>query len=151
MSEKLKLSVDLEYLQQDTVIGNFESEDFELNDFLINDAKKYQSSLLAVTYFMKSGEEIVAYFSLANDRLIKDTSGKSEWNRLNRSIANDKRRRNYPAVKIGRLAVAGCRFITVDAYQNALGFYQKNGFAFLTEQDETEATRAMYLDLMAFV
>jgi hypothetical protein len=48
-------------------------------------------------------------------------------------------------------AKAGCRFITVDAYQNALGFYQKNGFAFLTEQDETEATRAMYLDLMAFV
>jgi len=178
MSEKLQLSVSLEDLRQDTSINHFDSGDGELNDFLLNDAKKYQSSLLAVTYLMKNSEEIFAYFSLSNDRLIKDSSGNSEWNRLNRSIANDKRRRNYPAVKIGRLAVAkkyagiglgkiiinkvinmyakvkaqaGCRFVTVDAYQNALGFYQKNGFAFLTEQDSSEETRAMYLDLKAFV
>jgi len=46
---------------------------------------------------------------------------------------------------------AGCRFITVDAYQNALEFYKKNGFDFLTEKDAQEQTRAMYLDLKAFV
>jgi hypothetical protein len=46
---------------------------------------------------------------------------------------------------------AGCCFITVDAYQNALEFYKKNGFDFLTEKDALEQTRAMYLDLKAFV
>jgi len=88
------------------------------------------------------------------------------------------RRKSYPAVKIGRLAVsteyansgfgkliirivkemyahlkqlAGCRFITVDAYQNALEFYKNNGFDFLTEKDTQEQTRAMYLDLRAFI
>jgi predicted GNAT family N-acyltransferase len=168
----------IESLEQNFLIKNFSSENCELNDFLLNDAKNYQSSLLAVTYLVKNNEEIIAYFSLSNDRLIKDSSENSKWNKLNRSIANDKRRKNYPAVKIGRLAVtkqyagigfgkiiietvinmyartkaqAGCRFITVDAYQNALDFYQKNGFAFLTEKDEKEETRAMYLDLKAFV
>jgi len=72
----------------------------------------------------------------------------SVWNKINRLISNKKRRKSYPAVKIGRLAVskkfankgigtmiietikefyknsylqyAGCRFIIVDAYKNAL-------------------------------
>ncbi|MCL2282643.1 MAG: GNAT family N-acetyltransferase [Fibromonadales bacterium] len=172
------ISWKMEVLERDFVFGKFSSNDDELNDFLFSDAKNYQSSLMSVTYLVKNDEEIYAYFSLSNDRLIKDINGNSEWNRLNRSIANDKRRKSYPAVKIGRLAVdkkyagigfgksiieavinmyaktkaqAGCRFVTVDAYQNALGFYQKNGFAFLTEQDSSEETRAMYLDLKAFV
>jgi hypothetical protein len=44
---------------------------------------------------------------------------------------------------------AGCRFLTVDAYCNALPFYQKNRFLFLTEQDVNDATRTMYFDLKA--
>ncbi|MDR2731588.1 MAG: GNAT family N-acetyltransferase [Fibromonadaceae bacterium] len=178
MKQISDLHCSIETLQQDSVITPFESEDEELNDFLVNDSKNYLNSMLAVTYVLRTTDEIFAYFSLSNDRLIRDGSGTPEWNRLNRPIANDKRRKSYPAVKIGRLAVArqyagigfgkaiietvinmyaktkaqaGCRFITVDAYQNALGFYQKNGFGFLTEDDATEETRAMYLDLKAFV
>ena len=174
----IELNLKADILQPNTDISAFESGDAELDDFLFNDAKNYRNSLLAVTYLVRVENEIAAYFCLSNDRLIKDSSGNSEWNKLNRSIANDKRRKNYPAVKIGRLAVskkysskglgssilrivremyanhqqqAGCRFITIDEYQNALGFYQKNGFAFLTEKDCKEETRAMYLDLMAFV
>jgi predicted GNAT family N-acyltransferase len=134
--------------------------------------------LLATTYLIRDDNNIIAYFCLSNDRITRDESlGKTHWNKLNRTVANEKRRKSYPAVKIGRLAVsveyvnsgfgkliiemvkemyanlkqqAGCRFITVDAYQNALEFYKKNGFDFLTEKDEQEQTRAMYLDLKAF-
>jgi hypothetical protein len=43
---------------------------------------------------------------------------------------------------------AGCRFIIVDAYKNALSFYEKNKFKCLTENDQNDPTRIMYLDLM---
>ena len=162
-------------LTEDMVIKSFESEDKDLNDFLLNDAKNYLKSLLAVTYLLQVGDETVAYFSLSNDSLIKNDRERPAWNRINRAISNDKRRRTYPAVKIGRLAVdrkyagrglgshiilairemynnpqqAGCRFLTVDAYRNALVFYQRNRFDFLTGQDINDDTRAMYFDLKA--
>jgi predicted GNAT family N-acyltransferase len=168
----------LEVLKQETAVNAFDCLDKDLNDFLLKDAKKYALSMLATTYFVNEGDNIIAYFCLSNDRITKDeTLGRSQWNKLNRVVANEKRRKSYPAVKIGRLAVsnkyanfgfgtliiriikemyahskqqAGCRFVTVDAYQNALGFYQKNGFDFLTEKDEQAETRVMYLDLKAF-
>jgi GNAT superfamily N-acetyltransferase len=167
-------NIKLVRLAENTTILPFESEDKDLNDFLLNDAKNYSKFLLAVTYLLKIDDETVAYFSLSNDRLIKNDGERSIWNRINRIIPNDKRRRSYPAVKIGRLAVAkkyagvglgssiilavremyvnrpqhaGCRFLTVDAYRNALPFYQKNYFNFLTEQDSNDNTRTMYFDL----
>jgi GNAT superfamily N-acetyltransferase len=163
-------------LGENAVILPFESEDKDLNDFLLNDAKSYLKSLLAVTYMYQTDDEIIAYFSLSNDSLIKNEGEKPAWNKINRIIPNDKRRRSYPSVKIGRLAVAkkyaglgigslvirtvksmyineqqhaGCRFLTVDAYQNALPFYQKSHFKFLTEQDLIDDTRTMYFDLKA--
>jgi GNAT superfamily N-acetyltransferase len=161
-------------LEENTVIPPFESEDKDLNDFLLNDAKNYLKSLLAVTYMYQTDDEIIAYFSLSNDSLIKNDGEKPAWNKINRTIPNDKRRRSYPAVKIGRLAVAkkyagmgigslalltvqnmyinelqhaGCRFLMVDAYRDALPFYQKNDFKILTEQDLDDTTRIMYFDL----
>ncbi|GHT45912.1 N-acetyltransferase [Bacteroidia bacterium] len=166
----------LDKLSEDTMIVSFESTDEELNDFLLNDAKKYLNSLLAITYLIRSHGEIVAYFCLSNDRVTKDEEEKSIWNKINRTIDNEKRRKSYPAVKIGRLAVAkkyaglgfgstmitavvnmfidrevqsGCRFITVDAYNNALPFYEKNKFKYLTDKDKSGETRAMYFDLKA--
>lgn len=81
----------------------------------------------------------------------------------------------YPAVKIGRLGVknkyqgqnfgtalinlsknffltdnrTGCRFITVDAYneEQVIKFYEKNGFQFLWEMDKNNKTRIMFFDL----
>jgi predicted GNAT family N-acyltransferase len=163
-------------LKEDMVISPFESEDKDLNDFLLKDAKSYLKSLLAVTYLLQVGDETVAYFSLSNDSLIKNYGEKTMWNRINRFIPNNKRRRSYPAVKIGRLAVAkthtgiglgkriilaiksmyinepqraGCRFLMVDAYHDALPFYEKSKFKFLTEQDKNDDTRTMYFDLKA--
>ena len=42
---------------------------------------------------------------------------------------------------------AGCRFITVDAYVDALPFYYKLGFALLSKEDEGAETRLLYFDL----
>lgn len=163
-------------LTPNTVIKPFESEDKELNDFLHNDAGNYLVALLAATYLIQTNGETVAYFSLSNDSLIRSDVETSIWNRINRAIPNEKRRRTYPAVKIGRLAVAkkyagmgfgklilltvremyvteqqrsGCRFIIVDAYRNAFSFYEKNGFRFLTQTDVDDETRIMYFDLKA--
>ncbi|MEA3416657.1 MAG: hypothetical protein U9R02_10985 [Thermodesulfobacteriota bacterium] len=45
----------------------------------------------------------------------------------------------------------GCRFLTVDAYNNddqkAIKFYQKNGFQHFSEKDKNKKTRAMFFDL----
>jgi GNAT superfamily N-acetyltransferase len=171
----LNLDVKILRLNENTVIQSFDCEDKDLNDFLLNDAKNYLNSLLSVTYLLQHEEETVAYFSLSNDSLIKDDEEKTTWNKVNRAIPNPKRRRVYPAVKIGRLAVAGkyagmgigkliimavremyvneqqrsgCRFVTVDAYRGALPFYEKNDFRFLTAKDANDDTRIMYFDLM---
>ena len=82
--------------------------------------------------------------------------------------------KSVPAVKIGRLAIdktykgmglgrmiienlveeclelnkkIACRLITVDAYKDALPFYQRLGFDFLTEKDTQEDIRQMFFDL----
>lgn len=124
---------------------------------------------------------VLAYCSLANDKIaITDFENKTEFNRFRKmqGFPNEKRLKSYPAVKLCRLGVmnqaknkrigtkvlnylktmfitnnrTGCRFITVDAYINAIPFYAKNGFQMLnSDDDEREPTRLMYFDLMDLV
>ena len=167
----------LHKLEPGETITRFNCADEDLNDFIKNEAKAYQSALLSVTYLLtlRSNKEVIAYFSLANDKIsIADFENKTEFNRFRKhKFVNEKRIRSYPAIKIGRLAVseiaqnqsigrylldyikqryvqepdAGCRFITVDAYVNAIPFYIKNDFIFLNSDDEDKNTRLMYYDL----
>jgi GNAT superfamily N-acetyltransferase len=44
----------------------------------------------------------------------------------------------------------GCKFITVDAYNQSLKFYEKNEFKYLTEEDKNKDTRLMYFDLSPY-
>lgn len=171
---------DFEFVQltQDTLLLPFVSEDEDLNNFLTEDAKNYSRDLMAVTYLFvdKQKQQIMAYFSLLNDKVAYDPREKSLWNRINRLIPNNKRRRNYPSAKIGRLAVSqnyahmglgsqiidyikyfmvtnpklGCRFLTVDAYAKVVDFYRKNEFDFFTLTDTFDSTRLMYFDLKPF-
>lgn len=72
-----------EYLFQDT----FNCGDDDLNDFLKTDAKNYQEELLAVTYLLIDNKNIVAYFSLLNDRIsIADVDSKRKWAKYFRDI-----------------------------------------------------------------
>ena len=133
--------------------------------------------MLAVSYVFweKETKQTVAFFSLANDKVsLSDFDNKTEFNRFRKKrFVNEKRLRSYPAVKICRLGVdeslkgmsigtillkfiktffvkdnkTGCRFITVDAYSNAISFYKRNGFIPLNDDDKDERTRLLYFDL----
>lgn len=121
-----------------------------------------------------NNEHIVAFFSLSNDRIsVSDFDSKTKYNKFSRRFNNRKRLKSYPAVKIGRFGVdvsykgkkigsylllfilryfttdnkTGCRFITVDAYADAVPFYLTNGFIPLNDEDINEPTRLLYFDL----
>lgn len=141
-------------LQPGYAIKDFDCNDGDLNDFFYQEALPYSDQLLTVTYVLEANNKTAGFFSLSNDK-IQRANNKPVWNRLNRRIQFEKRRGAYPAVKLGRLGVdqdfqstgvgtfllnfiktfiidenkTGCRFITVDAYNNekTLHFYQKNG------------------------
>lgn len=162
-------------------VTSFNCDDEDLNDFLLNESNLYRDALLSVTYVVesKSNGEVVAYFSLANDKIsISDFESKTEFNRFRKhKFVNEKRLRSYPAIKIGRLAIAktaqhqsigtyllefiedyfivdnksGCRFVTVDAYVDAIPFYIKNNYQFLNNDDEDKRTRVMYFDLASLM
>ncbi len=69
-----------------------------LNDVII------KQELLAMTYcFEDEAGNIIGFFSVSNDGLIDKDFEK--WNKLRRKVSNQKRRKDYPAVKIGRLGV----------------------------------------------
>ena len=43
---------------------------------------------------------------------------------------------------------AACRFLTVDAYNSAVPFYERNGFVPLQHMDGKAATNLMFYDLI---
>lgn len=91
-------------------ISAFDCNDEDLNDFLLNESTLYRNALLSVTYVVedKLSNEVLAYFSLSNDKVsISDFESKTEFNRFRKQkFVNEKRLRSYPAIKIGRLAIA---------------------------------------------
>ena len=139
----------------------------------------FAKELLAVTYVLEDTDsgEIAAYFSLLNDKIDRDFVDPKIWNSLSRKNPNAKRRSSYPALKIGRLAVSddmkgqdigtkiinyiqtrcisnpsvGCRFITVDAYISAVGFYQKCDFKYLVQPEPQDETALMFFDLKSLL
>ena len=168
----------------DNVIA-FDCGDLDLNNFLLNDAVKYQKERLSVTHILTlptdDTVQIIGYFCLLTDKLVFDPTDEGQrkiWKDFNKEnrIHFNKHRKTYPAVKIGRLAVAsafagkgmgrrmiehiismiidmnsiGCRFITVDAYRDAFDFYLKNNFNYLFDDDANEQTRLMYFDIKRF-
>ena len=105
-----------------------------------------------------------------------DFSSKSQYKKFIRGLIPHPKchLKTIPSVKIGRLAIdktykgkglgsliinaiiseclhlnkkIACRLLTVDAYIQALPFYEKMGFKYLTEKDEQEDTRVMFIDL----
>lgn len=166
-------------LGKDDVVTDFDCGDADLNDFIINEAQRYRQARLAVTYLiqLKENFQTIGFFSLANDRIsISDFESKTEFNRFwKKRFVNEKRIKSYPAVKICRLGIdnkgkghslgtfildfvksyfaidnkTGCRFITVDAYIEAVPFYLKNQFLPLSSEAQTDHTELLFYDLEA--
>ncbi len=155
-------------------INSFDCGDEDLNDFLLNDAKAFQRKQIAYTYILEDDGRILAYFCLLNDKISRQDSSNSMWKRIKKEFPIEKQFSSYPAVKIGRFAVdksmrgtglgtelmtslkfllqekhvvSAFRFITVDAYINAIPFYEKNDFKLLMPSDPNEYTKTMFFDM----
>lgn len=170
-------TLQLRRLGENDKITAFDCGDEDLNDFILTDASLYYRVRLATSYVLEDSitSEVFGYFSLAHDRIsLTDFPSNSAYNRFRKQFfAQGKMFKSYPALKICRLATskssrgeglgsmliqaivasyrhdskAGCRFITVDAYANALDFYYKQGFLPLSKSDEGADTRLLYFDL----
>lgn len=149
----------------------------DLDEFYHKDSILWGKQLISVTYAVRKNNKILAFFSLSNDsiRLEQAPSKNAFFKRVLSLVPHNKRLKSMPAVKLGRLAShtesqstgigsevldylkmwftsnnkTGCRFIVVDAYNNArtIKFYEKNHFKFMSESDDNENTRLMYFDL----
>ena len=167
----------LRRLEENDTVSKFDCGDEDLNDFIFGDAMLYFKVRLATSYVLedKNSKDTIGYFSLAHDRIsLTDFPSNSAYNRFRKQFfAQGKMFKSYPALKICRLATdkkyhgkgigtmmvnmiiasyksnnkAGCRFITVDAYADALPFYYKQGFVPLSKEDEDSPTRLLYFDL----
>lgn len=129
-------------------VSAFCSASEDLNDFLKNEALNSQETLLSRTFLCFWQEHITGFLTLVADtievRSIDEDDG-----------VNGYPYHKYPAVKIARLAVdkrferqgigrflllaavgkvnqiskdIGCRYITLDAKRESIGFYLKCGF-----------------------
>ena len=174
---EIKIQYRIYKLDESERVESFDCGDEDLNDFILNDAQPYRKEKLAVTYAYIDKDDktkVAAFFCLSNDRIsLTDFDNKTKYNKFSRRFNNRKRLKSYPAAKIGRLGVATsmkglnigsmlldfikhyfiadnkteCRFITVDAYADAIPFYLKNGFVPLNDEDIDEPTRLLYFDL----
>ncbi len=167
--------IECERLSDDHILDNFDCGKNDLNEFLVQDPIPHLKELFAVTYVYTYKNQIIAFYSVSNDKIIKKEIDKSIINKLSRKIKNEKRKyKSFPAVKLVRFGIdkkfqkiglgtnilnyikmnfidnnkTGCRFITVDAYNDpeTLKFYENNRFSFLIEKNEDE-TQLMYFDL----
>ena len=170
-------------LDKEIALHHFDCDDTDINEFLQEDALNYQTQKIARTYlFLDDRSEIVAFFSISNDCLndLGEVKGYTNtiWNRFHKRtfLPNDKRIRQYPAIKIGRLGVSknyqrnglayqlmdfikgwatldhkpACRLLLLDAYnkERQVKYYQRNGFNLLLDDDAHDRTRIIYFDLL---
>lgn len=147
MSDSLELNkIKVVKLSSVYDLKQFDCGDADLNDFIQNDAVKYEEQRLASTFLIVYGEELPSgFFSLVNDsiRLKDDEEGVGLLEIT-----------EYPATKIARLAVqkemqrkglgqlmlqiaialileckhGASRFVTVDSYPNIVNWYERFGF-----------------------
>lgn len=142
----------------------------DIEEFFKTDCFDYAQQLLGKTYGFITDLDIpdlICAFTLANSSISADRMPQRQRNRLNRSIPNNKRRRQYTAVLIGQLSVfdkysgkgigdelldfikalmidqdikSACRYLIADAvnHPKVLDFYIRNGFRMLFDSDEEE-------------
>ena len=149
-------------------LNTFTSYEKELVGFLLEDALDNQKKNLSVTFLWFYQEQLAAYITLLTDKI--NLEGDLRESFQNKGIYY----RSLPALKVGRLCVndrflkrgigklmmgfaadkakeinedkAGCRFMTVDAKEGSVGFYEKLGFEPM--QAKKDSTTAMCLDLL---
>lgn len=169
------------HLSSEIDLSEFDCGNPDLNDFLISDALPYQDQKIAQTTCIFYEKVLIGYYTLTCDAL-------SLERRIRKKLFQYKKRiHNYPAVKIARMAfqkeyqhrklgttiievIVGLvwnlnnrgiasRFVTVDAYPNAVEFYKKCGFEYNLKEQEPltveelinqKRTVSMRLDILKY-
>lgn len=93
----------LRRIEEISEVGEFDCGDAALNAFLKEDACHFKSEMIANTFVLQEDEKIVAYFSLFNDIVSRDTADRNLWRKVRGLFPHAKHFSSYPAVKIGRL------------------------------------------------
>ncbi|MFI5450265.1 MAG: GNAT family N-acetyltransferase [Candidatus Bathyarchaeia archaeon] len=139
-------------------ITNFDCGHADLNDFIRVDCPRHISQRLSFTRLALHENDIVGYISLLADSIALHITIREWFIQKNITI------QQVPALKIGRLGIenkykgrnigtalmkyavgvafrmndelgVGCRFLTVDSDQSAVGFYMKMGFVMNLHRD----------------
>jgi ribosomal protein S18 acetylase RimI-like enzyme len=156
----------------------FSCGDADLDDFIKSDALRLQSLNVTQTYTGWCDGEPVGYVSLMTDAVILQTRERERLSTPGLSMGSDDHP-VVPALKIARIAVdarfkdknrgcgtllarfayltaldvasvAGCRLLTLDAYPESMGFYEKLGFQPNRAKEYRERNHpSMRLDLFA--
>jgi GNAT superfamily N-acetyltransferase len=149
------------------VAKEFDCGDGDLNEFLTDDALKYMKQNLATTYLCTHSDYgLLAYFSISADSIEISEKEKEIFREYDKAL------REYPAIKIGRLAVRkdykrnvigekiigivigyalkmnerlAVRYVSVDAYPESTGFYERCGFKRFKQKGDN---LSMYGDIM---
>lgn len=159
--------------EENRFIHDFDCGENDLNKFLTDDAINYHEQMLAKTYLVldKITNEVIAYYTVLSDKIVNEAEiSNSQWKKFKKAVPHAKRNSDFPAVKIGRLAISekyakkglgctiidlikgiitdsdfkpGCRFLTVDALDKTyvIDFYLKNGFNVLIPDSQLEQYR----------
>jgi len=169
----------------------FSCGDKDLDDFFHNDADNFNKQLMGKSFCFRLEKDptvIVCAYTLATSSIDARHLPRSRRDKLTKYVPHEKTLSSYPSALIGRLGVnvnfrgkgigtelieniikpilenfsIGCRYITVDAYNNpfVLKFYETNGFKSLFSSEEQEKehigqspdrelkTRMMFFDLI---
>ena len=167
--------MDLVRLTPQHNLSDFDCGDNDLNEFLKDNALQFTEQRIANTFVLEDEGKIVAYFCLLNDKVSQEESSNNKWKKIKKDFPEGKQFSSYPAIKIGRFAVSldyrglnygtdlmvmlkdmlnsnpnysAFRYLTVDAYLSAIGFYEKNNFKILSPQTINKDTRLMFFDMM---
>ncbi len=167
----------LKKVENTAICDSFDCGDDDLNEYFHVDAILHKKELLTQTYCLQVRaipDLVIALLDFCNDAV----QLKKYRNTIDIELDERKRYPSLPAVKLTRFGVAkdfqrmnigtnvlnmvkrfftienrtGCRFITVDSYNQprVINFYEKNGFKRLTEKDKDKGTRSLYFDLKRF-
>ena len=130
-------------LTQDYNFTAFDCGDEDLNQFLLEDAKRSQELCIANTFILEDDGRIVASsyptIKIGRFAVSLDYRGHDIGSKLLTKI------KGLLKQEQGRSAF---RYLTVDAYLSAVPFYEKNHFVQLNKKDEDEHTRLMFYDMM---
>lgn len=150
-------------LHKEDNCSDFDCGHADTNEFIKEDAIKYQRKSIAITYVIKEENNVVGFVSLGMGAI--RVKGISELKIPGIDI------NAHPALKIGRLGVdkrytkrglgtqilsfsmskamdlkkiIGCRLLSVDAYPERIRWYKERGFESIISSSQGRETIPMY-------